>query len=132
MGRTHAGAYMNISKAVLPVLLLATGLGCGYSNPSMNGAMPVISQLSPPSTTAGSAQFQLEIDGSNFASNATVNFNGVAETTTFVSAGKLEATIPTMAIMNSGAIPVTVTNPASTGRYMTPAVTSAPMDFTIN
>lgn len=123
---------MNISKALLLALLFAFGLGCGYSNPSMNGVMPVVSQLSPPSTTAGSAQFQLEVDGSNFASNAVVNFNGVAETTTFVSAGKLEATIPTMAIVNSGAIPVTVTNPASTGRYLTPAVTSAPMNFMIN
>ncbi len=123
---------MNISKALLAVLLVAVGLGCGYSNPSMMAAMPAISQLSPPTTSAGSTQFQLEVDGSNFSTNAIVNFNGVAETTTFVSASKLEATIPSTAILSSGTIPVTVTNPASTGRYMTPAVTSPPMDFTIN
>jgi hypothetical protein len=123
---------MNVSKAVLPMLLLAAALGCGYSNNSMMATMPAINQLSPSSTTAGSAQFQLEVDGANFSPNAIVNFNGVAESTTFVSAGKLEATIPSTAILSSGTVPVTVTNPASTGRYTTPASTSAPMNFTIN
>jgi hypothetical protein len=123
---------MNISKALVPVLLVAAGLGCGYSNPSMTAAMPKISQLSPPSTTAGSTQFQLEVDGANFATNAVVNFNGAAQITTFVSSGKLEATIPSTAVMTSATVPVTVTNPASTGRYNTPPSTSTPMGFTIN
>jgi hypothetical protein len=122
---------MNVSKALFPVLLLATAMGCGYSKPSAITAMPAINQLSPPSTTAGSPQFQLEVDGANFSANAVVNFNGVAQATTFVSGGKLEATVPSTAILNTGTIPVTVTNPASTGRYTTPASTSAPRDFTV-
>jgi hypothetical protein len=123
---------MKIGQALLPVLLVGASLGCGYSKPSMTALMPAISQLSPPNMNAGSPQFQLEVDGANFAANAVVNFNGVAQTTTFVSAGKVEATIPSTAILNSGTIPVTVTNPAATGRYTTPASTSSPMDFTVN
>jgi hypothetical protein len=124
---------MNICKVLFPVLFVAAGLGCGYSNPAMTMAtMPAISQLSPPSTTAGSAQFQLEVEGANFATNAVVNFNGAAQITTFVNAGKLEATIPAGSVMTSATVPVTVTNPASTGRYVTPASTSAPMNFTID
>jgi hypothetical protein len=123
---------MNISKALVPVLLVAAGAGCGYSNQSMMAAMPAISQLSPPSTTTGGPQFQLEVDGTNFSTNAVVNFNGTAQATTFVNAGKLEATIPSTAILSSGSIPVTVTNPATTGRYITPASISAPIDFTVN
>jgi len=124
---------MNISKALIPALLAVMTLGCGYSNPSMStAAMPAISQLSPGSVTAGGAQFQLEVDGANFASNAVINFNGTAQVTQFVSTGKLEAMIPSGAIVTSGTVPVSVTNPASTGRYNTPAVTSPPMNFTIN
>ncbi len=126
------GAFMNFVKALLPVLLVVAGFGCGYSNQSMMAAMPAISQLSPPSTTTGGPQFQLEVDGANFSTNAVVNFNGAAQATTFVSAGKLEATIPSTAVLSSGTVPVTVTNPATTGRYTTPASTSAPMTFTIN
>jgi len=124
---------MNISKALIPALLIVMTLGCGYSNPSMStAAMPAISQLSPGSVTAGGAQFQLEVDGANFASNAVINFNGTAQATQFVSASKLETMIPSGAILNTGTVPVTVTNPASTGRYNIPAVTSAPMNFNID
>jgi hypothetical protein len=126
---------MKLTKTLLPILLLAIGLGCGYSKPSTattGSGTPTINQLAPGSTTAGSAQFQLEVDGASFASNAFVSFNGAAQPTTFVNAGKLNATIPATAVMNAATVPVTVTNPGTTGIYGTPAVTSSPMSFTIN
>src|SRR3954468_6651106 len=120
-----------VSKTVLPVLLAAMGLACGYSKPKTT--TPAISQLSPGATTAGSAGFQLEVEGTNFASNAKVNFGGVPEVTTFVNATKLEANIPATAVAASGSVPVTVSNPDSTGLYGSMgAVTSAPMPFMIN
>jgi len=119
-----------ISKTLLLALLAAVGVGCGYSKPKTS--MPAISHLSPPDANAGSGQFQLEVDGVSFASNAAVSFNGVAETTTVVNSTKLEATIPASAIMTAGTVPVTVTNPASGGIYGMGSVTSAPMNFTIN
>jgi len=118
------------SKTLILALLLAAGVACGYSKPKTT--MPAISQLNPGTATAGGAQFQLEVDGTNFAANAIVYFNGVAEPTTVVSASKLEAMIPASAIMNAGMVPVTVTNPGTGGMYGTGSVTSAPMNFTVN
>ena len=117
--------------------VLAAGLGCGYSKkttPPTPGTMPTITQLTPASTTAGSSAFQLEVDGANFAADAVINFNGVAQTTTWVSATKVEAMIPASAIMSSGTAPVTVTNPGTPGGIYgggTQPATSAPMNFTI-
>jgi len=118
------------NKLLLLVLLLAAGVACGYSKPKTT--MPTISQLNPASATAGGAQFQLEVDGTNFAAHAIVYFNGAAELTTVVSSSKLEAMIPASAIMHAGTVQVAVTNPASGGVYGTGSVTSGPMTFTIN
>ena len=122
---------MRITKTCLLIALLAIGLACGYSKP--NATVPTISQLDPASAIAGTGPFQLEITGMNFTTGAVINFNGVAQTTQVVSATKVETTIPASAILNSGTVPVTVTNPAGTGIYanMGP-VTSGPMNFTIN
>lgn len=121
------------TKVLLPLTLAIAAVGCGYSKPTMSATTtPTIAQLSPASANAGAAAFQLEVDGASFASTAVINFNGAAMATTFVSATKLEATIPASAIAASGAVPVTVTNPATTGLYGTPAVTSTAMTFTIN
>lgn len=123
----------NTLKASLLVMLLAIGLGCGYSSNSSKTMMPVVAQLTPSTESHGNAQFQLVIVGSNFASNAVVNFNGTPMATMFVSSTTLQATIPASAIMNAGMVPVTVTNPGSNGAYGgSSAVTSAPMNFTIS
>jgi hypothetical protein len=124
---------MNLKfKTLILLTVAAVGVGCGYSKPKTTTTMPAIAQLNPASVTAGGAQFQLEVDGTNFASNAVVSFNGTPEPTTFVSATKLEATIPASAIGASGSVPVTVTDPATSGIYGTPATTSAAMSFTVN
>ncbi len=55
---------MNMAHKTLALLVLvAAGLGCGYSK--QKTIMPAIMELSPASMTAGSAQFQLEVDGAN-------------------------------------------------------------------
>jgi hypothetical protein len=123
---------MKTFKMIVLVGLLAIGLGCGYSKKM--GAMPNIIQLTPASATAGTS-VPLEVDGTNFASKAVINFNGLALTTTVVSSTKLEATVPASADMSTGMVPVTVTNPATSGGLYgggTSAVTSGPMNFTIN
>lgn len=125
-------------KTVLLVGLLALTLACGYSSNyskpsgSGSGSAPAISQLNPASTTAGSAAFTLTVMGSNFATNAAVNWNGAAQTTKYVSGTQLTIAVPASMIANSGTVQVTVTNPGTTGIYGTPAQTSAAMAFTIN
>lgn len=122
---------MNIMYKTLALgLLLAVGVGCGYSKPKT--VMPAISQLNPASEKAGSGQFQLEVDGMNFSSNAVVQFNGVNVPTTVVSSTKVEAMVPASAIMSTGTVPVTVTNPGSGGIYGNVGTVSAAMNFTIN
>jgi hypothetical protein len=115
---------------------LAIGVACGYSKstmPPQAGTMPAIAQLSPPAVNAGAA-FTLTVNGSNFLSNAAVNFNGAAQATTHISANQLTATIPSAADMSAGTVPVTVTNPGTAGGLYgggTLPETSAPMNFTI-
>lgn len=79
----------------------------------------------------------LTVDGSKFGSNAVVKWNGTAQTTMFVTANQLVATIPGTAIATPGTVPVTVTNPgtpASGGPYGnggTVAETSPAVNFTV-
>lgn len=129
---------MKIAKLLALLVLLAVGLGCGYSKkttPPSAGQMPAINQLNPSSAAAGSAQFTMEVDGANFSSNANVNFGATQVTTQWSTAGKLEAMIPASAVMSSGTVHVTVTNPGTPGGMYgggTQPETSAPVDFTIN
>ena len=125
----------------LLTLLTALGVGCGYSNktttPSTPGTTPAISELAPNSMTHGGPSFVLTVNGSNFSSNAVINFNGSAQTTTSVSGNQLMATIPASAIATAATVPVTVTNPGTAGMGAygsggTLAETSAAMNFTID
>jgi len=121
-------------KTLVLAFIAAVSVGCGYSKPNASTTMPTISLLSPTGATAGGADFRLEVEGSNFAGNAVVNFNGMAESTTVVNSTRLNAVIPASAIVNAGAVPVTVTNPGSAGGIYGSmgSVTSAPMNFMIN
>ena len=132
---------MKLTKIVILAALLAAGVACGYSSkaaaPAVAGTMPAIAELAPGSMNAGSPAFVLTVNGSNFNSNASINWNGTAQTTTFVSGNQVMTKIPASAVATAGTVPVTVTNPgtAGTGPYGgggTLAETSAPTNFTIN
>jgi hypothetical protein len=121
--------------------LIAFTLACGYSSPATTpavaGTMPTISELAPDNTNSGGPAFVLTVNGSNFSSKATINWNGSVQTTTYVSASQLTATIAATDITAPATVPVTVTNPATagTGAYGsggTTAATSTAMDFTVN
>ena len=133
---------MKTVNTLLLGTLIAITLACGYSakmTPPAAGTIPAIAQLSPNSTTAGAAAFTMTVNGSNFGTNAVVNWNGAAQTanTTYVTGNQLMVAIPASMIANSGTAQVTVTNPGTTGTGMygtdgTMAATSSPMTFTIN
>jgi hypothetical protein len=125
---------MKTLNAVLLGTLIAATVACGYSKHSTPppGQGPAISQLNPNSTTHGDATFMLTVNGSSFASNAAVNWNGAAQTTTYVNTGQLTISVPAAAIASAGMVSVTVTNPATGGIYGTPAQTSTAVTFTIN
>lgn len=128
-------------KMTALALSFAVTVGCGYSSkpaPATAGTLPAIAQLSPNSANAGGSAFTLTVNGSNFNSNAQVNWNGSAMTsTTYVSGSQLMVPIPASAIESSGTVKVTVTNPAvaGTGPYGgggTTAETSGAVTFTVN
>ena len=129
-------------KTVYTILLAsvcAATLACGYKSKSSAptaGVMPTISQLSPNSATHGGAGFTLTVNGTQFSSNAAVNWNGAVQGTAFVTSGQLTVSIPASMIATAGNVQITVTNPATAGGGMyggggTMAATSTPMTFTI-
>ena len=130
---------MKIAKAVLLAVLLALGLACGYSKkattPPTAGAMPNVTALVPASTTSGSTNVLLTVNGTSFNGNATINWNAVALTTSHVSSNQLTATVPDSDVAATGTAAVTVTNPGTPGGIYgggTSAETSNSMTFTIN
>lgn len=133
---------MKTAKTLVLVSLLVAGLACGYSSPKSTtppspGTKPNIGALVPTSATAGSSLGTngLMATGTNFNSNATINWNGTALTTTFVSATQLTATVPDADLSSSGTAAVTVVNPGTPGGIYgggTSPETSNSMTFTIN
>ena len=91
----------------------------------MNNRAPVLGSISPSGATAGGPAATLTVNGGDFVSSSTVNWNGAARATTFVSPTQLTATIPATDIAAAGMASVTVVNPAPGGG------TSAPATFTI-
>jgi 6-phosphogluconolactonase (cycloisomerase 2 family) len=77
--------------------------------------VPVISSLSPPSTTANAVAFTLQVGGANFIPGSTVYFGGKARVTTFVSPSQLDASILASDVNDSGTAAVVVFNPLPGG-----------------
>jgi hypothetical protein len=132
---------MKNTRTIILATILAAGLACGYSSkpttPAAAGTMPNIAALVPNSTTTGNTLGAngLMVTGANFNSNATINWNGTALTTAFVSGTQLTATIPAANVASAGTAAVTVTNPGTPGGVYgggTAAETSNSMTFTIN
>lgn len=127
---------MKTLNTILLGVLIAAAVACGYSKPNNVGtggsSMPAIATLNPSSTTHGDPAFTLTVNGSNFATNASVNWNGTAQTTAYVNNGQVTISVPAAAVTNAGTIQITVTNPATGGLYGNPAQTSNTMMFTIN
>lgn len=126
-------------KLLLILALALAAVGCGYSSksntPPAPGSTPVISGLVPNNATHGGPAFTLNVNGSQFGSQATVTFNNMSMSATWVNSGMLQLMIPASAITTAGTVQVTVTNPGSPGGVYgggTQPETSAPMTFTIN
>jgi Right handed beta helix region/Immunoglobulin I-set domain len=98
--------------------------GGGTSTQPSNPA-PSISSISPASTTVGGAGFTLTVNGSSFINGSTVQWNGSALSTTYVSATQITAAVPASDIATTGTISVTVNNPSPGGG------TSSATSFTI-
>jgi MBG domain (YGX type)/Bacterial Ig domain/MBG domain len=97
--------------------------------PTNPNNIPTISNMSPMSATAGSANVVLTVTGGGFVSGATVLWNGSARATTLVSATQLTATILAADLATVGTADVAVFNPAPGGgssTSLTFSIDSAP------
>jgi hypothetical protein len=98
---------------------------------SVQAPAPVITSLSPSSASSGGVAFNLTVNGSTFAQNSVVRWNGVSLTTTAtVNAGglvtALTAQVPAANIASAGSATVTVYTPAPGGGTSSGAI------FTVN
>jgi len=77
----------------------------------LQAGAPLISSFSPTSATAGGADFTLTVNGSNFAVNDVVTWNGSVRATTFVTSSQVTATITKDDIGAAGFGSVSVSTP---------------------
>jgi IPT/TIG domain len=76
---------------------------------------PNIATINPQSAPAGSAGFNLTVNGTGFINTSRVRWNGSDRPTTFVSSNQLTAAISTSDLAGGGLVSVTVFNPAPGG-----------------
>ena len=86
--------------------------------------VPTLASLSPSSAQAASPTFTLSAMGTNFTTTSTINWNGVALATTYVSATSLSASVPAANIATAGTASINVNTPG--------VGTSATIAFAIN
>jgi hypothetical protein len=82
---------------------------------SANNPVPILYPLNPAATLPGSSSFTLTVTGEGFVTGATVNWNGTALATTFVSSSKLTVTVPTADLASPNTATITVINPIPGG-----------------
>lgn len=86
-------------------------VGFGTIDGQTHGFLLNLTALSPSSAAAGGAAFTLTVTGigTDFVPGATVNWNGTALATTYVSATEVTASVPASLIAVAGTASVTVT-----------------------
>ena len=92
--------------------------GGGTSNSisfTINNPDPALTALSPSEAPAGGSDLTLTVNGSNFVPGSVVLWNGLGQSTTFVSSTHLRAAIPASDIASAVDVSITVLNPAPGG-----------------
>ena len=128
-GQTRSERSFGLYRPVILLLWMfpaAFLAGCGGAgSPPIQNPMPTIASVSPSSAFAGDSGFTLTINGVNFVTSSTVQWNGSSRTTTFVSSTALQAAINAADLATASMATVTVSTPAPGGG------TSAGVSFTI-
>jgi hypothetical protein len=112
-------ASLIASPGTASITVTTTAGTSSASSFAVNLGKPAIAGLNPSSATAGGASFTLKVTGTNFDSSATINWNGTALTSQYVSATEVDATIASSLIATAGSatITVTTTTGTSSGSY---------------
>ena len=105
-------------RAGLTLIFGWTSVGAAFADP------PTLSVLSPNAATAGGGDFTLLVNGLDFTSDAVLQWNGDARSTTFVSATQLTASIAAADIAATGMVNVTVVIDQDTSGALTFTITN--------
>jgi hypothetical protein len=126
-------------KTICVLLIAVLWAGCGYSSksttPVQPGVVPKLNTLVPDSATAGDPAFTLTVNGTGFAANAMLKWNGAVQPTTYVNGNQVTAAIAATNLGTPGSVSITVTNPGTPGGQYgggTQSETSNMVSFTIN
>jgi hypothetical protein len=124
-------SFYTVFLFLLSFVVVGCSGGGGSStgtNPASN-PVPSLSSISPNSVQAGGAATSITVSGSNFISSSSVEWNGIALATTYVSTTSLTAQVPASDLQSAGSATITVVNPgpgggSSSGTLFT--ITAAP------
>ena len=95
-----------------------------FSISATSNPTPSLGSASPSTVSAGSSEFMLTLNGSNFIPASAIQWNGSALATTYLSETQLEAQIPAANVAASGFADITAVNPAPGGGVSAPVVFS--------
>src|SRR5277367_3811726 len=98
---------MKLARFAFFCLTIVSTLALAQSSP-----IPLVNQpLVPDAVAPGGASFTLTVNGTGFVSSSTVNWNGSALATNFVSSSQLTATVPAANIATARTASVSVATP---------------------
>ncbi|MFL6350482.1 MAG: beta strand repeat-containing protein [Bryobacteraceae bacterium] len=87
-------------------------------------AAPIISTISPSSVAAGGPDFTLTVNGSGFAADTTVQWNGAPLATTVVNAAQVTAAVPANLIASFGSAQISVLSSGVASNSVAIAITA--------
>jgi outer membrane protein assembly factor BamB len=108
IGPTQLSAQLDSTVLAIPDIAQITVTTANPANETSLPATFVVTGVSPSVVTAGESAFNLTAIGTGFTSSSTVQWNGSARPTTFVSANVLRAQIGANDIATAGTIAVAV------------------------
>ncbi|HLJ15033.1 MAG TPA: hypothetical protein VKV15_11090 [Bryobacteraceae bacterium] len=117
-------ANLIVTAATATITVMSGGVTSNSSSFIVAVPGPTITSLGPGMVTAGGSAFTLTVTGAGFAPDATVQWNGSALTTTFVSATQVTAAVPANLIAATGTATITVISGGGTSSALTISIAS--------
>lgn len=136
LGDTALAAQVTVaqvSKAAQITVVAVNPDGTTSNQQSFTVAVaPAITSIDPPSVTAGTAAFSLEVYGSGFAEAAVVQLNGTALPTTRVNSTNLAAEIAASQVASAAQLNIVAVNPGPPQQISNPQTLSVTKTPVIN
>jgi len=108
---TAGAASVNVSTADPTVATLSTT----FTINGKGNAMAIIHETFPSSVAHGASDFEMRIEGSGFAPDSVVLFNGMPRATSFLSSSELIVLVPGADVSFAGNATIAVRNPGAVG-----------------